>query len=81
MLEMEPSNWMQPKRRVDVESMDGTSRTGSCLFLKLIEIWGDSSVGRAGKTKICFCKFSSERTAIVKDTSKFHERTVSLVQI
>lgn len=51
MLEMEPSNWMQPKRRVDVESMDGTSRTGSCLFLKLIEIWGDSSVGRAGKNE------------------------------
>ena len=26
------------------------------------------------KTKIYFCKFSSERTAIVKDTSKFHEK-------
>ena len=41
-------------------------------FLKLIEIRGDSSVGRAGKNENLLCKFSSERIVIVKVTSKFH---------
>lgn len=56
---------------VSVCKKKGSTPLWTASYLKYGEI---AQLVEQVKMKICFCEFSSERTAIVKDTSKFHEK-------